>query len=336
VALKRDIIVIGASAGGVEAVSCILQDLPEDLPAAVFVVIHTSPHSRSFLPQIFSRVGKLTVGHPLGNELIRSAHVYVAPPDFHMLLDRDRVKVVRGPVENHTRPAVDPLFRSAALHHGPKAVGVVLTGFLDDGTAGLVAVKARGGLTIIQDPADAREPSMPRSALEHVEPDYLLPLSMIGATLARLAGERVEPPSPPPSPLLDYETRTAASEGRMIHGDHIQVVGEPSMYSCPECNGVLYEVKEEKPLRFRCRTGHAFSAHTLMADQTTSIETALYTALRALEESAALARRMAARSKNPNTAEHLAKVAGERTQHAEEIRRALGEMASGFEREPAS
>ncbi len=333
--LKRDIVVIGASAGGVEAVSQILSVLPADLPASVFVVIHTSPHSRSLLPQIFSRLTKLSVGHPLGHELIRPAHVYVAPPDFHMLLERDRVKIARGPLENHTRPAIDPLFRSAALHHGAKVIGVVLTGFLDDGTAGLVAVKARGGLAVIQEPADAREPSMPRSALEHVEPDYLLPVAMIGPALTRLAGAPIDPPVAPPTRLLDYEARTAASEPQMIHGDEITVVGSPSTFSCPECNGVLWEVKGEKPLRFRCRTGHAFSAQTLMADQTSSIETALYTAMRALEESAALARRMASRSKNENTAEHLLKVASDRTQQAEEIRRALSEMASGLESEPA-
>jgi two-component system chemotaxis response regulator CheB len=334
VALKRDIIVIGGSAGGVEAVTQILSDLSADLPAAVFVVVHTSPHSRSMLPQIFSRVTKLSVGNPLGHELIRRSHVYIAPPDFHMLLERDRVKIARGPLENHTRPAIDPLFRSAALHHGPRVIGVILTGFLDDGTAGLVAVKARGGMAVIQDPADAREPSMPRSALDHAEPDYLVPLSMIGPTLTRLAGERIDPPPAPPTRLLDYEARTAASEPQMIHGDEIAIVGEPSMFSCPECNGVLWEVKGEKPLRFRCRTGHAFSAHTLMADQTSSIETALYTAMRALEESAALARRMAGRSKNANTAAHLVKVADDRTHQAEDIRRALSEMASGFESEP--
>jgi two-component system chemotaxis response regulator CheB len=332
---KRDIIVVGASVGGVEAVSRILADLPADLPAAVLVVIHTAPHARSLLAQILGRAGKLPARSPRpdGGEPIRPGQVYVAPPDHHMLLDGERVKIVRGPTENHTRPAIDPLFRSAALHHGPSVIGVILTGFLDDGSAGLVAVKARGGLAVVQDPADAREPSMPRNALENVDADHVLPLAMIGPTLARLAGERIEREDPDPSALLQYETGTAASEAEMIHSEAIETVGRPSMFSCPECSGVLYEVAKEKPLRFRCRTGHAYSAHTLMADQTSSVESALYAAMRALEESASLARRMAARTRNPHTARHLEKIAAQRTGHAEEVRRALGVMASGFESE---
>ena len=189
-AVRRNIIVIGASAGGVEAISRILADLSRDLPAAVFVVIHTAPHGPSVLPQIFSRAGPLPAAHARDGEVIRHGRVYVAPPDFHMTLDRGKVRLLRSKMENHARPAIDPLFRSAALHYGSEVAGLILTGYLDDGAAGLFAVKARGGVAMVQDPRDAREPSMPRSALEQVEPDYLLPLYRIGATLVDLAHDR--------------------------------------------------------------------------------------------------------------------------------------------------
>jgi two-component system chemotaxis response regulator CheB len=215
VAGRRDIIVIGASAGGVEAISRILGDLPGDLPAAVFVVIHTTPHGPSVLPEIFSRAGPLPAAHARDGEVIGRGRIYVAPPDFHMMLDRRKVRLLRGPMENHARPAIDPLFRSAALHCGPAVAGVILTGYLDDGAAGLVAVKARGGVAIVQDPRDARAPSMPRNALEQVEPDYLLPLDRIGAALVDLAHDPVEPESQPASPPVEIESRIAAAETTM-------------------------------------------------------------------------------------------------------------------------
>src|SRR5579864_7798260 len=183
----HDIIVIGASAGGVEALVKLVGQLPGDLPAAVFVVLHIPAESPSLLPGILERSGPLPASQPGDNEAIRSGHIYVASPDYHLLIEQGRVRQMRGPKENRHRPAIDPLFRSAALTYGPRVVGVILTGALDDGTAGLLAVKRRGGVAIVQDPDEALYPSMPLSALENVEVDYTLPLASIGPQLEQLA-----------------------------------------------------------------------------------------------------------------------------------------------------
>jgi two-component system chemotaxis response regulator CheB len=320
---RRDLVVIGASAGGIEAVSAILANLPADLAAAVMVVLHTAPHGPSVLPAVFSRAGKLPAQHPYHGEKFRQGRVYVAPPDHHLLISGGHLLVVKGPTENHTRPAIDPLFRSAALNGGARVIGVVLTGYLDDGTAGLAAIKARGGVAIVQDPDDAREPSMPLNALEHVQADRVLPAAQIGPAIAGLVGERV-PAAPAASRALEIETRIAAAEADMLHErPGTAELGPPSPFSCPECSGVLFEMAGMNPLRFRCRTGHAYSAKSLMADQTSALEGALWTALRALEESAALARRVASQSRTPRTAQYLNDVARERIERSEEIRRAI-------------
>jgi two-component system chemotaxis response regulator CheB len=323
---RRDIIVIGASAGGVEGVSRVLAALPANLAASVFVVVHTRPHGQSVLPTIFNRAGPLEAMHAVDGERIARGHVYVALPDFHMMLGYGRIRLVRGPMENHTRPAIDPLFRSAALHYGSRVIGVILTGFLDDGTAGLVAIKARGGLAIVQDPLDARESSMPRSALEHAEVDHVVPLHGIGPLLARLVDEPVAAvAAQPAADTIELETRIAAAEP-IAEENPVAKLGAASLFSCPECHGVLLEVTDGKPLRFRCRVGHAYSAESLIADQSSQLEASLWTTLRALEENCALALRMAERSKTPRTAAFLRTVAAERRRQAEEIRRGLAEM----------
>jgi hypothetical protein len=201
----RDLIVIGASAGGVEALSELIQRLPANLPAAVFVVLHLSPQSVSRLPEILNFQGSLRATHPRDGEAIQSGHVYVAPPDRHLLLDTGCVRVVRGPKENGFRPAVDPLFRSAALAYGPRVIGVVLTGALDDGAAGLWAVKRWGGMAVVQDPREAKFASMPANALEYVQVDYCLPIAEVGSLLSRAAGE--------PAPEMDLnESATRRTE----------------------------------------------------------------------------------------------------------------------------
>src|SRR5439155_14810652 len=188
----HDIVVVGASAGGVEALATLVSTLPPKLPAAIFVVLHISAHSPSFVSDILSRSGLLEAVQASDGMEIKHGRIYVAPPDHHMLVERGNVRVVRGPKENRHRPAVDPLFRSAAEAYGPRVVGVVLTGGLDDGTAGLLAVKRRGGIAVVQDPEEALYSSMPLSALTHVEVDYRLPLSGIGPLLVRLASEQAE------------------------------------------------------------------------------------------------------------------------------------------------
>jgi two-component system chemotaxis response regulator CheB len=285
----HDIIVIGASAGGVEALARLVAGLPRDLPAAVFVVLHFPPDSTSVLPQILGRARTVASAHATDGEAIRPGRVYVAKPDHHLLLERDVVRVTRGPREHGHRPAADPTMRSAAIHYGPRVIGVVLTGTLDDGTEGLLQIKARNGLTVVQDPGDALFPGMPQSAIDNVAIDHVVPLPEMAALLARLASTEVTEPAPraPVRPVVNGEPPTL-----MDPRDE----GVPSVYTCPECHGTLFEASEADLPRFRCRVGHAYSVDTLMSEQSTALEAALWTALRSLEESASLSARMARRA----------------------------------------
>jgi len=235
---EHDIIVIGASAGGVEALKALIAGLPANLPAALFVVLHIPAQSPSLLPEILSRAGRLAATHAADGAPIRRGQIYVAPPDQHLLVERGRLRVVRGPRENRYRPAVDPLFRTAALAYGPRVVGVILTGALDDGTAGLLAIKQRGGVAVVQDPAEALYSGMPRSALEHVAVDYCMPLAEIAPLLARLIGEPTQEEGMYPMPEeLEQEVRLAEIDIAALTDD--EHPGTPSAFSCPECGGVL-------------------------------------------------------------------------------------------------
>ena len=205
----RDIIVVGASTGGVEALSTLVAGLPEDFPAAVFSVIHFPPQARSVLPRILSKAGLLPAKHAVDGEPIRSGQIFVARPDYHLMLEWERVRVVHGPRENRCRPAVDPLFRSAARAYGPRVIGVVLTGALDDGTAGLLAVKSQGGVAVVQDPEDALVPGMPSSALRYVDVDHCLPLSEIPALLSKVVREQVEEGARTVPSEMEAEVRSA-------------------------------------------------------------------------------------------------------------------------------
>lgn len=288
----RDIIVVGASAGGVEALVTLVGSLPEEFPAALFIVLHIPAQSPSMLPAILSRSGSHTALHPRDGDAIEPGKIYVAPPDRHLMLEHEYIGVVRGPKENRHRPSVDPLFRSAARAFGPRVIGVVLTGSLDDGTAGLLAIKRRGGIAIVQDPEDALYPSMPVSAIQHVTVDYVRPLAEIGPLLVQLVHEPLPKSQEPPVPE-DMELETRITEFDMEMLDNEQTVGTPSVFSCPECGGVLWEVQDGELLRFRCRVGHAFSADSMFSAQSEEIEDALWSALKTLEENASLSRRMA-------------------------------------------
>ncbi|HEX8115863.1 MAG TPA: chemotaxis protein CheB, partial [Pyrinomonadaceae bacterium] len=251
--------VIGASAGGVEALSAIVAGLPADFPAAVFVVLHTSPQSPCILAGILDRAGPLPARYAEDRERIAPGRVYVAPPDRHLVVEPTRVRLTLGPKENRFRPAVDPLFRSAAQTYGPRVVGVILTGNLDDGTSGLLAIKQLGGTAVVQDPREAFSPSMPLSALEHVEVDYRLPLREIAPRLVRLAtsqADEVEEVREVPE-KMEIEVRIAKEDRATEAG--VLKLGEPSNYACPDCHGVLLRMKAEGPMRFRCHTGHAFT-----------------------------------------------------------------------------
>lgn len=288
---SRDIIVIGASAGGLAALTDLVRGLPEGLQAAIFIVVHTSPDNPSVLAQILDRVGPLPATTAVDREAIVPGRIYIAPPDHHLLLKRSHVRVARGPKENGFRPAVDPLFRTAAHVHGPRVIGVVLSGGLDDGTHGLALIVQHGGLAIVQDPQEALVPSMPLSALQAVAVHRVLRASAIGPALARFLHD---PPIDPRFISQDGEPDIAE------HGDSLQrhvPPGDPSIYTCPECGGSLWEGTDATSiLRFRCHVGHAYTAETLLADQSESLEATLWSALRALEEQASLYRRMVQRT----------------------------------------
>jgi two-component system chemotaxis response regulator CheB len=291
----HDIIVIGASSGGVETLIEIVSGLPRDFAAAIFIVVHVPPSGKSLLPEILSRAGSLPATHPLDRETIAQGRIYVAPPDFHLLLINGHVRLVRGPRENNHRPAVDSLFRTAARTYGSGVVGIVLSGALDDGSAGLLAVKRRGGLAIVQDPADALFPEMPRNAMEAVKVDYCVPKREIAPLLVRLSEERAQKAAAPVSDDLLKETQIEAMDVGIIEDQ--AKPGTPSVFGCPDCGGTLWELQNEELLRFRCRVGHAFTAEGLLSTQSEALETALWNAFRALSENAALARRLAARAR---------------------------------------
>jgi two-component system chemotaxis response regulator CheB len=274
----KDIIVIGASAGGVEALQRLCAALPADLPACVFVAQHLSPSARSMLPTLLYRVGPLHALSPTDGQEIEPGHIYVGAPDKHLLIRRGRVLMRRGPFENRTRPAVNALFRSAAVHYGSRVIGVVLTGLLDDGTEGLIAIKAAGGMSVIQDPEDAEWPSMPRNAQKRDHVDHSLPLAELPALLVRLAREEAGPNVPLPEEYA-IEDRIAAQEFAVMEPD-IVTPGEPSHISCPDCGGVLNHIEVQNEVRFRCQVGHAFTPLGLAEAQNAELERALGIAVR--------------------------------------------------------
>jgi two-component system chemotaxis response regulator CheB len=339
----RDIVVIGASAGGMAALEKLVAGLPADLPAALFVVRHLSPGVKSVLPMVLSKAGPLPAAHPNDGDQIRPGRIYVGPNDHHMLLERGYIRVTKGPKENRFRPAIDPLFRSAAYLYSTRVIGVVLSGALDDGTAGLWAIKLRGGTAVVQDPADAVHRSMPINALDNVAVDYKLPVAEIGPLLGRLTREAAAP-----EPLIGARARARMEAEVNIarevdpRVEQILGYGELSPFTCPECHGVLSMLREGSILRFRCHTGHAVSSGMLLEAGTEQIEERLLDALRALDETIMLLNRLGeeyARKGNTEAAEQCfnrARDAYERSRpvreaalHNEEISpETLGERAS--------
>jgi two-component system, chemotaxis family, protein-glutamate methylesterase/glutaminase len=290
--IGRNIIVIGASAGGIPALSELVAGLPEDLNAAVFIVLHIGA-ARSCLPHILSRVSRLPVANALDGEAVVPGRIYVAPPDLHMLLEGGRIRLVRGPKENFTRPAIDPLFRSAALACGARVVGVVLTGLLRDGTAGLLAIKDRGGIAIVQDPEEALAPSMPQSAIARVQVDHCCPVAAMPALLVGYDPPDLPPPAP--SILMEAEHRMTTMETYLTDEAALEASSEPSPLTCPECHRVLYRLEDPRLLRFRCRAGHSMTGSALLAFLGAAREDAIWSAVRSLTEEASLARELDAR-----------------------------------------
>ncbi len=324
---NRDLVVIGASAGGVESLRKLVRHLDPDLPACVLVVLHFPATSASLLPAILNRARTLPASTAVDGEPLRRGHILVARPDYHLLVSGDHVSLTRGPRENGFRPAIDVLFRSAARAAGPRVIGVILSGMLDDGTAGMLNIRQRGGLVLAQSPNDAIYPSMPDNVIQHVGADRIGTVAELAQAVNRLVRTPNEPsgrpsaprsatnaspsdpsdpndpnePDDPPNDRPPEPPQMLATEVEIADMNPSAFVntdrpGRPSGYSCPDCNGTLFEIDDAGLLRFRCRVGHAWSSLALMAAQSDALEGALWMAFRSLEEKAALSRQLARRA----------------------------------------
>jgi two-component system chemotaxis response regulator CheB len=305
------VVVIGGSAGGLNGVVSIAGNLPPRLDAAVFVVLHSAAKSSRILPQILARSGPLPAAYAEDGDRIQASRIYIAPPDLHMVMTPDTIRLSHGPKENGFRPAVDPLFRSAADSFEEHAIGVVLSGGLSDGAAGLRAIKKSGGYTIVQDPDEAPFQGMPSSALEMGPVDYTLPVGKIGNAIARIIRSGATPPRPPPE--------------EEVPGIGIKPGTPPSSFTCPECHGILWELRGKSP-QFRCRVGHSYSLTRLLEAQDEGVERALWAAVRAMEESGSLARRLAEDAGSRDqafVAKHFLRRALEKETHAAVLKQVL-------------
>jgi len=320
--VQRDLIVVGASAGGVQTLQRLIADLPPELPASVLVVLHMMSSGTSVLDSILERAGELTVTRAVDGEPLERGHVYVAPPDRHLLVRGPRIHLSNGPRENGHRPAVDPLFRSAARAFGARTIGVILSGTLDDGTDGLRLIKERGGATVCQDPEDAAYGEMPRSAIEFVDPDRVVPIAEMGRTLCELLDAPLEPR--PAEGVAD--PRSQQIDLVEVELGREEPDGDASLLTCPDCGGVLLEREEGGVVRFACQVGHAYSPESLVEHQGDALESALWQALRTLEERADLLNRMSKRATRrgmDDTGGRMERRAERITSHASEIRNTI-------------
>ncbi len=316
----RDIVVVGCSAGGVEALPALLGTLNKDLPGALAIVQHLAPHN-AFLVEILRRASPLPVTWGEQGERVMPRHVYVAPPDVHMMFLDDHLRLTAGPRENHSRPSIDKLFRSAAAAHGSRVIGIVLTGMLDDGVAGLRAIREAGGLTVVQDPGEAQYPDLPQQAVSSAEPDHVLPLVDIGALLRELVGTPVKPTSIPRP--LEIEAQLDATPVAPI--GRLSELGEQTTITCPECGGPLWMIGKEGERRFRCYVGHVTTGRELLAQNDDKLETALWSAVRALDERATTLETLAADSQRRGSEQ----AAISYSDRAREVRQ-QGELARRF------
>jgi two-component system, chemotaxis family, protein-glutamate methylesterase/glutaminase len=312
------VVVAGASAGGVEALVQMVRSLPADFPHPVVVVLHVAPTGTSVLPAILSRACRLAVGTPTDGEQLRPGHVYVAPPDTHLVVEGSRLRLSQSPRENGHRPAIDPTMRTAANAYDGGTIGIVLSGSRDDGTAGLMAIKARGGTVIVQDPEEALYPAMPLSAMAHVEPDAVLP---VGA-MARWILQHIANGAPGDNPSMASEEPTDDPPLAIVETtDDLpeSATGRGTRFTCPDCGGVLFERHEGALERFQCSVGHVFSIESLSSAQAEALENALWAAVRSLEDRAALLKRLATRAR---TNDHLRSSAKFERQAEEAVERA--------------
>jgi two-component system chemotaxis response regulator CheB len=280
--MGRDVIVIGTSAGGLEALDQLVGQLPIDLPASIVVVQHMDPGDSG--EPLLRRLGRHQAFHPKlaeDGERLKARQIYIAPPDNHLLIKKSKMLVTKGAAENRHRPGVDPLFRSAAVSHGARVIGVVLTGMLDDGTVGLIAVKRCGGVTVVQDPRDAAYSGMPLSALDNADVDYCVSIAEMGPLLTALVSKPRGKSKAVPD---DIRTEAAIAERVLSDISQVNGLGEQVPYNCPGCGGVLWKIDGPGEKRYRCHTGHSYSGLSLLASQSEKIEEMLWISLRMFEE----------------------------------------------------
>lgn len=321
----HDIIVIGTSAGGVEVLMQLVRGLPAGLPASLFIVCHVSANSRSVLPEILSRSGPLLAVHARDGDPIYPSQIYVAPPDHHLVLEERHVRVLRGPRENGHRPAIDPLFRSAAQVFGPRVIGVVLTGALHDGAFGLLEVRSAGGIGVVQDPSDARVAALPLNATEVAGADHVAPASELASLLVNLVRQPSEPQGDTRmnEPLTDLAQKQGDDSEAQTHGERR---GQLSVFTCPECGGSLWQVDEKDVIRFHCHVGHAYQGESLLAEQAANLEAALWTAVRTFKDRCVLARQLAnqeRRGGNPEGARRFEEQAQQASRFSQSIQQFL-------------
>jgi two-component system chemotaxis response regulator CheB len=323
---NRDILAIGTSAGGVEALLFLAGRLQRNLPASVLVTLHLPSHSRSSLDDVLTRAGTLPAVFAKDGEHLRKSHIYIAPPDRHLLVDGDRLSLGEGPRENNARPAIDPMLRSAAVCCGARTIGVVLTGTLGDGASGLWTIRQSGGITVVQDPKDAAFAEMPMTALNRAKPDHVVGLKDMPALLASLTHEPAGQAKPLPRSIR-YEVEIART-GRSDM-DQMDKFGRRSVLACPDCGGVMWEIDEGDLSRFRCHVGHTYTAELMSLALDENLRRALASAVRALEERMALARKLYHQAKNSGhrlLAETWAEKVREFEREAEVIRNSTRRM----------
>jgi two-component system chemotaxis response regulator CheB len=330
----RDIVAVGASAGGVEALRALVAGLPAGYPGTLLVVLHVPRNAPSALPAILTRSGPLPAFAAVDGEELLPERIYVAPNDHHLLLLDGHVRLSRGPSENGHRPAIDPLFRSVARTAGERAVGVVLSGSRDDGAAGLASIANRGGVTVVQEPDDALYPWMPRAAIMQADPDHIAPAAKLGGLLAEITAMDLPDRRGPAAddPLLDAEV--TISELGPLTTDKLGIA--PAGFGCPDCGGSLFQIDEEPTPRYRCRVGHAWSPESLLDEQAVALEGALWIALRALEEKSELSRRMAGSwSNRPASSSRFSELAREAEAAGAAIRQLIARLGSTAGPDPA-
>jgi two-component system, chemotaxis family, protein-glutamate methylesterase/glutaminase len=317
------VIAIGGSAGGIAAIKTLCGTLTPDIPAAICIVIHVGARGHNVLADIFQERCPIPMETAVDGQKLQHGRAYVAAADRHLIIEEDVIRLGRGPRENLARPAIDPLLRSAGLSYGSRAIGVVLTGMLNDGASGLADLKRCGGITIVQSPIEATEREMPLAALAASDVDYQTPIAELGALLRLLLAEPRNPSPPPPD---DVRLEVEIALGRPTGTDETYRLANPVALSCPACGGVMSQMRSAPPLRFRCQVGHAYTAESLSAEQEGSVDEAMRVALRIAEERAVLTQKMAEEAHRGglrHSAASYERTSAQSRRHVETLREAL-------------